>query len=184
MMLAVATVSMVTLLGVLAGYRERGILRRLSATPVPPATLLAAQVAVNVAALLVACGLAWSVAAAVFHVAPPGNLAGFLLAFMLGSIAMCTVAFGVAAVTPSARAGTAVGALIYYPMMFFAGVWTPGPIMPEAVRRIAGLTPLGAASQAVQAAWAGSWPTLGQLAVMIAFTAALGAPAARHLRWD
>ncbi|MGC4763630.1 ABC transporter permease [Micromonospora sp. DT46] len=184
MTLAIATVTMVTLVAVVASYRERGVLRRLSTTPVSPMALLVAQVAVNVAALLVACGLAWLVAATVFDVSPPGNVVGFVLAFTLGSSAMCAVALLVAAVTPSARASSGVGQLIYFPMMFFAGVWTPGPLMPDLVRKIADFTPLGAASQAVQDAWAGSWPTLLHLAVMATFTVVLGGFAARYFRWE
>ncbi|MGC5334614.1 ABC transporter permease [Micromonospora sp. DT62] len=184
MTLAIATVTMMTLVSVVGTYRERGILRRLSTTPVSPAAVLVAQVAVNVAALLVACGLAWLVAATVFDVSPPGNAVGFVLAFTLGSTTMCAVALLVAAVTPSARASSGVGQLIYFPMMFFAGVWTPGPLMPDLVRKIADFTPLGAVSQALQDAWAGSWPTLLHLAVMAAFTVVLGGLAARHFRWE
>ncbi|NBE79743.1 ABC transporter permease [Micromonospora rubida] len=184
MTLAIATVTMMTLVGVVGSYRERGILRRLSTTPVSPTALLVAQVAVNVAALLVACGLAWLVAATVFDVPPPGNAVGFVLAFTLGASAMCALALLVAAVTPSARASMGVGQLIYFPMMFFAGVWTPGPQMPDLVRKIADFTPLGAASLAVQDAWAGSWPTLLHLAVMVAFTVVLGGLAARYFRWE
>ncbi|MGW1061494.1 ABC transporter permease [Micromonospora rubida] len=184
MTLAIATVTMVTLLGVVGSYRERGVLRRLSTTPVSPAALLVAQVAVNVGALLVGCALAWLVAATVFDVPPPGNVAGFVLAFTLGSCTMCALALLVAAVTPSARASSGVGQLIYFPMMFFAGVWTPGPLMPDVVREIADFTPLGAASLAVQDAWAGSWPTLLHLAVMVGFTVVLGGFAARYFRWE
>lgn len=184
MMMAVATVTLVTLLGVLAAYRERGILRRLSTTPVSPGVLLGAQVVVNVGALLAGCGLAWAAAATAFDVAAPRNVAGFVLAFLLGAAAMCAVALLVAAIVPTARASSGIGQLIYYPMMFFAGVWTPGPAMPQAVRAIAGWTPLGAASEAVQSAWEGSWPSASQLAVPAAFAVVLGAAAARHLRWE
>ncbi|MFC7531599.1 ABC transporter permease [Actinoplanes sp. GCM10030250] len=182
--MAIATVAMVTLLGVLSGYREKGVLRRLSATPVSPRVLLGAQVVVNVGALLVSCLLAWLAAAIVFDVGPPGNIAGFVLAFTLGSSAMCALALAVAGLTPNARASSSVGSLIYFPMMFFAGVWTPGPLMPGAVQRIADFTPLGAASAALQDAWAGDWPQWGHLAVMAAFTVGLGAVAARYLRWE
>ena len=56
--------------------------------------------------------------------------------------------------------------------------------MPGTAQRIADFTPLGAGSQAVQAAWAGSWPQGLHLAVMAGYTLALGALAARSLRWE
>jgi ABC-2 type transport system permease protein len=74
--------------------------------------------------------------------------------------------------------------LVYFPMMFAAGVWTPGPAMPDAVRRVADYTPLGAASQAMQDAWAGSSIRLLHVVVMVVVTAVLGAIAARSFRWE
>jgi len=182
--LAIATVTMVTLLGVLSAYREKGVLRRLSTTPVSPMALLAAQLIVNVGALLIGSGLACVGAVVAFDVAAPENVGGLVVAFVLGSAAMCAVALLIAAVTPSARASSGLGTLVYFPMMFAAGVWTPGPIMPDAVRRVADFTPLGAASQAMQDAWAGSWPRPLHLVVMGGLTAAFGALAARSFRWE
>ena len=69
-------------------------------------------------------------------------------------------------------------------MMFFAGVWTPGPPMPDVVRKIADFTRWAPRPRPVQDAWAGSWPTLLHLAVMAAFTVVLGGAAARCFRWE
>ena len=182
--LAIATVTMITLLGVLSAYRERGVLRRLATTPVSPAALLGAQLIVNVAALLFGSLLAYATAAALFHVAAPGNIPGTVLAFGLGSAAMAAVALLIAAVAPSARASSGLGSIVYFPMMFAAGVWTPGPTMPESVRRVAEYTPLGAASQALQDAWSGHWPRPQELAVMAVLTVVFGAVAARTFRWE
>jgi ABC-2 type transport system permease protein len=182
--LAIATVTIITLLGVLSQYRERGILRRLSTTPVSPTVLLAAQLVVNVGALVVGSLLAFLVATAVFGVAPPANVPGFGLAFVLGSAAMCAVALLIAAVAPSARASSGIGTLVYFPLMFFAGVWTPGPVMPDLVRRISDYTPLGAASQALQDSFAGAWPSALHVAVMTTLTLGLGAVSARFFRWE
>ena len=182
--LAIATISMVTLLAVLAAYREKGVLRRLSTTPVSPVQLLAAQLVVNVGALLVGSALAYIGAVLAFDVAPPANIGGLVLAFVLGSAAMCMVALLIAAVAPSARAASGLGTLVYFPMMFAAGVWTPGPTMPDVVRRVADYTPLGAASQAMQDAWAGSSLRPLHFVVMVAITAVFGAIAARSFRWD
>ena len=182
--LAIATVSMVTLLNGLATYRERGVLRRLSTTPMAPAWLLSAQLVVNVVALLVGSVLAFTAASVVFGVRPPANLAGLVLSFILGAAAMCSIALFVAAITPSTRASSALGTLVYFPMMFLAGVWTPGPTMPETVRRVADFTPLGAASQAMQDSWAGSSPRLLHLVVMVAITVLSGTAATRLFRWS
>ncbi len=182
--MAIATISMVTLLGVLSAYREKGVLRRLSTTPVSPVQLLAAQLVVNVGALLVGSALAYVGAVVAFDVVPPANIAGLVLAFILGSAAMCTVALLIAALAPTARASSGLGTLVYFPMMFAAGVWTPGPLMPDAVKRVADYTPLGAASQAMQDAWAGSSVRLLHVVVMVVITAAFGAIAARSFRWE
>jgi ABC-2 type transport system permease protein len=182
--LAIATVSMVTLLGVLSVYREKGVLRRLSTTPVSPATLLGAQLVVNMGALLIGSGLAFAGAAAVFGVRAPGNVLGLFLALLLGAVAMCAVALLIAAVAPTARASSGIGTLVYFPMMFAAGVWTPGPVMPDAVRRVSDFTPLGAASQAMQDAWVGAWPRPLHLAVMAVLAAAFGTLAAKVFRWS
>jgi ABC-2 type transport system permease protein len=182
--LAIATVTMVTLLGPLSAYRERGVLRRLSTTPVSPVALLAAQLVVNLGALITGCALAYATAAVVFTVAAPSNVVGVLLGFLLGAAAMGSVALLVAAVAPNAKASSGLGSLVYFPMMFAAGVWTPGPTMPDVVRRVADYTPLGAASQAMQTAWAGGWPRPLHLAVLVGFTVACAAMAARWFRWE
>ncbi|GAB3969308.1 ABC transporter permease [Plantactinospora veratri] len=182
--LAIGTVALVNLLGTLAANREKGILRRLSTTPVSPVRLLVAQLAVNVAALLVGSALALLAGWLVFGIEARPNVPGLLAAFVLGSASMVTLALLVAAFTPTSRAAMGIGSLVYYPMLFAAGVWTPGPLMPEAVRRIADFTPLGAASQALQDTWAGDWPQPLHLAVLVGSTALFGGLAAKLFRWS
>ncbi|GIH19265.1 ABC transporter permease [Rugosimonospora africana] len=181
--LAIATVTMVTLVSALTGYREKGVLRRMATTPVSPSALLTAQFVVNAGALFAGSGLAYAAAAIAFHVQVPANVAGVLLAFLLGTGAMGAVALFVAAISPNTRVQAGIAAIVYYPMMFFAGVWT-GPVMPHAVRRIADYTPLGAASQALQDAWVGDWPRPVHLAVMVATAALFGTAAAKLFRWE
>ncbi|MCC6496482.1 MAG: hypothetical protein IT193_09515 [Propionibacteriaceae bacterium] len=73
--------------------------------------------------------------------------------------------------------------LLYFPLLFLAGMWTPGPLMPDLARQIATYTPVGATSQALAAAWFDTgFPAL-QVTVLIAWTALLYPLAARTFRW-
>ncbi|NEE22674.1 ABC transporter permease, partial [Streptomyces sp. SID7499] len=65
-----------------------------------------------------------------------------------------------------------------------SGVWLPVQTMPDALRRIVEITPLGAASQALEQAASGSWPGWIHLLVLALWTAVLGLAAARLFRWQ
>jgi ABC-2 type transport system permease protein len=182
--MTLATVAMVPLLGALSAARHRGVFRRLATTPAPAGAMLAAQVLVNVGALLVGAVLAVLAVSLAFGVTPPGNPAGLVVGFALGAVSMCALASLIASLTPSASAASGLGALVFFPMMFAAGVWTPGETMPEVVRRIADYTPLGAASQAMQDAWDGGWPSTLHLVVLAVLGVALVGAAVRWFRWE
>jgi ABC-2 type transport system permease protein len=77
-----------------------------------------------------------------------------------------------------------IGALLFYPMMFFAGLWLPIPSMPAVLQHISHATPLGAAVPALTAAAEGSMPTALQLGTLAAWAVALGLTAARFFRWE
>ncbi|HEX6326002.1 MAG TPA: ABC transporter permease [Jiangellaceae bacterium] len=100
-----------------------------------------------------------------FDVDWPSNIPSLLLAFVLATVASFGIGLVIAAVVPSARAASGVGTIVYFPMLFFAGVWTPGATMPDAARNVADFTPIGAASEAIADAWSGAWPTPLHLAV-------------------
>jgi ABC-2 type transport system permease protein len=182
--LAIATTALVTLPSYLATYRERKVLRRLAVTPARPVTLLVAQLAVNLVATLVAGVFAFTAGIMIFQVEAPENLAGFVLAFALGAAAMFGIGLLLAAIMPNPRVANGVGMLLYFPMLFFAGGWLPGPAMPEPIRAVGELTPLGAAAQAFHETWAGGWPSPLQIAVMLGYLLFTGALAARSFRYS
>jgi ABC-2 type transport system permease protein len=168
----------------LATYRERGVLRRMSATPARPSSLLVAHLLVNVAMAVAALGLVLGVGVPVLDMAPPRNVPGFLLAYGLGLVALFSIGLLIAAVASSARAATAWGMLLFFPSMFFAGVYLPKELMPEALSRFGEFTPLGAFRQVVQETWMGMTPEPALLAVLAAVAVAAGVSAARLFRWQ
>ncbi|MFB7450629.1 ABC transporter permease [Streptomyces sp. NPDC056194] len=169
---------------VLAAYRERGILRRMSTTPVRPATLLTAQLVLHGAAALVSSLLAITVGRLAFGVALPENLAGYALALLLAVAGALALGAAVCAVSRTQKIATAVGSAVFFPSMFTAGVWVPVQSMPDTLQRIVGFTPLGAASEALDAAASGGWPAGVALGVMALWTAVLTGAAVRWFRWE
>lgn len=181
--LAVATVALSTYPSIIATYRQRGVLRRLSTTPVGPARLLLAQVVVNLLTLAAAAVLAVGAAVLVLDISLPAQPGTVLLAFVLAVLAMFALGSLVAALAPTAAAANGWGMTLYFGSLFFAGVWLPLPLMPDVVQDIAAFVPLGAATQAMTAGWAGQpFPTT-ELLVMAAW-AVVGTPfAIRIFRW-
>jgi ABC-2 type transport system permease protein len=107
----------------LATYRERGVLRRLATTPLPPARLLLAQMVTGVTTALLTVILVIAVGALVFGVAMPKQAGGFLLALVLGSASVFAIGLVLAAVAPTGRAASGLGSMLFFPMLFFAGLY-------------------------------------------------------------
>jgi ABC-2 type transport system permease protein len=179
-----ATFALQGLPAVIAGYRERGILRRLNATPVGAGRLLLAHLTVNLSVSLVATAGILIVGDAAFGVPLPGQPAGFILALVLTAAAMLTLGLFVASLARTGRVAGAVGTMIFLPLMFFAGLWTPQATMPAALRRAGDDTPLGAAVSALQHSMAGQWPSASGLAILAGYSVAFGLLAWRLFRWE
>jgi ABC-2 type transport system permease protein len=187
---AIAIVLVLAMLGlqgtpqILATYRERGILRRLATTPARPAALLGAQLVMSLLSALVSVILVLLVGRFVFDVALPRQAAGFAVAFLGTAGAAFAIGLFIAAVAPSSKTANTIGTLLFFPSMFFAGLWTPREVFPDVLQRISNFTPLGAGERALQAAMSGHWPAWGSLAVLAAYMLVFGLAAARLFRWE
>jgi ABC-2 type transport system permease protein len=169
---------------VLANYREKGVLRRLSTTPVHPGMLLAAQMVASLLTAMTATALVLVTARIAFAVKLPAELAGYALALVLAATALFSLGLFIAAVAPSGRGGNAIGTILFFPVMFFAGLYVPREVMPVTLQRISDLTPLGAGEHAMHDAAIGLWPHAGQLAMLVAYLVVFGFAAVRLFRWE
>jgi len=169
---------------VLAGYRERGILRRLNATPVGAGRLLGAQLTVNSTIMLLATAGILVVGYAAFGVALPKQPVGFLLTVLLTAAAMLTLGLVVASLASTGRVAGAVGTMLFLPLVFFAGLWIPRSLMPAGLLRISDYTPLGASVAALQHTMTGQWPSASGLAILAGYAVVFGAVSWRFFRWE
>jgi ABC-2 type transport system permease protein len=169
---------------VLATYRERGILRRLATTPVGPGRMLAAQLVMSMLIAVVSAALVLAVGRIVFDVPLPAQFGSFVIGFLLSAAAVFAVGLFIAALAPSGKAANSIGTLLFFPSMFFAGLWTPREVMPKLIQRIGDFTPLGAGERALHDAAGGHWTNPLSLTVLVAYLLIFGALAARLFRWE
>ncbi len=169
---------------VLADYREKGVLRRLQTTPVGPARVLAAQIIAHLAMVAVMVVLIIAVARLGYGVFLPRQAAGFVIAALLAAAALLALGLLVAAVSKTSQAAQGIGLLLFFPLMFFAGLFFPIPVMPHFLQHLSHVTPLGAAVQAMSDAWVGHWPHPLQLWTLAAYAVVCVLAAAKFFRWE
>jgi ABC-2 type transport system permease protein len=169
---------------VITGYRERGILRRMSVTPVRPSALLSAQMGLNGAAAVVSALVCLTIGRIAFDVRLPRQALGYALALLLTAAAALALGALVSALAPTAKIATAMGSAVVFPSMFAAGLWLPVRAMPDVLGHIVVLTPFGAAARALDQAAGGDWPSWSHLGVLAAWAVVLSVAAARWFRWE
>src|SRR2546428_6817891 len=126
----------------LVADRQRGVLRRIMATPVRPASLLTAHVLTR---LVVAAGqvaILLIVALVLFNVTIVGGLGPLAVVALLGSILFLTIGFALAGWARTENQVPAIAQLITLPQFFFSGVFFSKNAAPEAVRPITSLLPI------------------------------------------
>ncbi|GAA3473101.1 ABC transporter permease [Nonomuraea roseola] len=182
--IAVGLVGLYLLPTTLATYRERGILRRLSTTPVRPRSMLIVQLLLQLVLAVTACTLLLAVAGTVLGAHLPTRVVPVVVAFALGTAAMFAIGLLIAAVAPNGRTANGVGVLLYFPMAFLAGLVQPADKMPVILAAIGEYTPLGAFRQTLQDVWAGASPSPLLLGVMAAYAVIISVAAAKFFRWE
>ncbi|MBV9452428.1 MAG: ABC transporter permease [Streptosporangiaceae bacterium] len=169
---------------VLAGYREGGILRRLSTTPLPPSWVLGAQLVINFCEAVASIVIVLVLGVAVFNLRAPQNPGAFVLSVLLTIAALFSIGLWIAAVARTYKAANLISSAFFYPLLFFAGLWVPQPEMPAALRHVSDFTPLGASVQALQSAVEGPFPPASSLLVMAGYALVFGFVAVRTFKWE
>ena len=182
--LVMASIGFISLPIHLAGYRERGVLRRFRSSSVSPWSLLLSQLCV--CALLTTIG---AVAIVILGMGVNGahgpvSPAGVLVAFALSTV--CFVAIGVflGAILPNVQAAQAVGLALFFVSEFTSGVGPPREVLPETMQQIAKAGPLTHVAIALQDPWIGRGWNVAELAIVAAVAVVAAVLAYRSFRWE
>jgi ABC-2 type transport system permease protein len=183
-LLGAALICLIASSGTLTAYRERGVLRRFGTTPAGATRLLTAQLIVNLAMVLIMATVIVVIARLNYHVPLPAQFGGFILTLLLAVMALMGIGLCIASVARTSRVAQGLGALCFYPMMFFSGLWLPIPEMSPVLQHISHVTPLGAAVTAMADTLGGTFPPLLYLGILGGWAVATGLLARRLFRWE
>jgi ABC-2 type transport system permease protein len=184
MSFSIAIIAFTYLPGPLVSYRELGILRRLSTTPVPAYWVLAAQIVVQSCAMVVTLALVVTVSIVFFGISVPKGPAAMVLSIALCMAALFAIGLTIAALARTSGAARGLMAAVLYPLMFFSGLYYPVQLLPPVIQDISNFTPLGAAVQAIGDSWVGIFPPAQPLLVLLAYALVFGFIARRFFRWE
>ena len=186
--LAVVSATIVNLAITFTILRERGLLKRVRSTPLPPWIYLGGRVvtATVVVALLTVAVLA--IGRVVYDVELQFNaLPGLVLTRVVGTAACCALGFALTAAIPSENAAPAVTNAIVLPLYFFSGIFIPDDSLPSGMKFIGSLFPVRHLFQALLTAFdpatTGLGLAWGHLAVLAAWGVAGGLIAVKTFRW-
>ncbi|MDP6227733.1 MAG: ABC transporter permease, partial [Dehalococcoidia bacterium] len=167
--------------------KSRGILRRLLATPVHPASFLFAQVFTRLIVSILQTLVLIGVAVVFFNVEIVGNLAAIVLLALLGGAVFVSMGFAVSGWAKSEEVAAPIANVIALPMMFLSGIFFPRSAMPEILQEITDFLPLTYLADAMrniaidgEALWSQGWNVLG-LTVWLALSFAI---AVRLFKWE
>lgn len=165
--------------------REAGTLRRFMATPLRPATYVAADVLVNLVMALIGLAVLFATGMLAFGARGDGGVLAVAGAATLGALSFMAFGYALAAILPTARSALVVGNLLALPMLFLSGATAPLEVMPEGVRQAAMLNPLNHAVSLLRGAWQGApWSDLMvETTVVATLLVAAAAFAAWRFRW-
>ena len=184
--LLIAASAVLSLIAIIAIYREGGILKRLRATPLRPHTILAAHVLVKLLFTAITLGVMVMAGRRLFLLEPGVPLASFTLALLLSTVSLISVGFLVASVVPTARFAQPIGSLIIYPMLGLSGLFFPVDALPPTLQAIARGLPLTYAVSLLRGIWHGEgWLAhAGDVAMLALMFMAFTAIGSRVFRWE
>lgn len=182
----IALSAALSLAAVMSIYREGGILKRLRATPLRPATILGAHVLVKLVFSALTLALMALAGRRFYPVALDGNFPGLALAVIISTMSILTIGFVIASVVPTARFAQPLGAAVLYPMLAISGLFAPLETLPRGWAALGSVLPLTHAVALMRGAWVGApWidllPHVGVLVLTMVICVALSS---RIFRWE
>jgi len=171
----------------LVQQREKLILKRLNATPLPRWVLVGSNVAVRLVIAAVQTALILGIGVVLLHVQVVGNalaIAGFVV---LGALAFTSIGYVIASFARTEEAANGITSVVQFPLMFLSGIFFPLEILPSWLKSIATFMPLTYLGDALRQTMVGGTPFVPlwvDFAVLAGWLVVTLGISARFFRWQ
>jgi ABC-2 type transport system permease protein len=183
--LVLTTVGVMSLPVHIAGYRERGILRRFHASEISAMAVLSSQLITSFFIALIGSLLVWGFAVLTHpDLAFPKELGLVIAAFVLGALCFVAIGFLLGSLLPNTRSAQGLGLILFFIMMILGGAGPPPEVLTGSMKIVSNATPIKYVIGLIQDPWLGfGWNTDYTLIVVgITFVAAI--LSLRFFRWE
>jgi ABC-2 type transport system permease protein len=167
--------------------RESGVLKRVRATPLPPATYIASVLASIFVIFLIEAVLIMLLGRTLFGVPVPEDLFSVLAIFLIGAACFAAMGLGMTALVRSAEGSSAVVNAVYLPMAILSGTFYSTQRYGTFLHAVAVALPLTHFTEVTRDVMVRNehvWQNLGSLSVVLAWGAVGLVGALRGFRWE
>lgn len=167
--------------------KNRGILRRLLATPARPASFLVAQVVTRLMVSLLQTLVLLGIAVIFFDVNIAGSLGAILVLALIGGTVFISLGFAISGWAKSEEVAAPLANIVALPMMFLSGVFFPRDALPGGLSAFADFLPLSFLADALRAVTVDGevlWSQWGEVAGLAVWMTISFFIAVRLFRWE
>lgn len=140
--MAIMQMSIFSVAFVFADYKEKGVLKRLLATPMKPFQFVTANVITRLTVALIQTAVLIAIGVFAFNSHIIGSLWLVFIIALLGGIMFLGMGFTVSAFAKTVESVPAIANIVAFPMLFLGGVFFPIDSMPNWLQHIVQYMPL------------------------------------------
>ena len=185
--MAVMQMGLFSIVFAIVQLKQKGIIRRLQATPLKASDIMFAQVATRVIVALMVTLILIGVGVFLFDVSFKGNILLVLLIAVMGAGVFLSMGFAIAGVAKTEESAAPIANIVTLPQMFLSGIFFSRDVIPGVIKHITDYLPLtfladSLRNVAIQGQGVSDvWPQLIGLAI---WTMIMGLLASRLFRWE
>lgn len=185
--MSVMQMSILGVTGAIVSWRERGILKRLLATPISQGSIIFGQVTSRLTISVAQVAVLITLGILIFDLTVVGSLFNVFLLTVLGAIVFLSMGFALSGAASTQNTVMALANLIVMPQMFLSGVFFPRTGLPDWLFKVTNffpLTYLADGMREVMIKGATLMEIRGDVLGLVAWVVILFVLATRSFRWE